>query len=700
MRYLFFCFYLLLICSSNAQELSPQTKLVDFKKIEASIALDTLSKSVIGKITVHFQPKENINAIFLDARGDYKITSNTLKHTTKFEDQKIVISGKFDADQKYEASFSYKVTPKKALYFWGWNEKNTDKNTVNRKQIWTQGQGKYTSHWLPSIDDMNDKIIFDLHIDFDENYTVLSNGLLSKTTTKSNTKTWSYSSSKPISSYLVALVIGKYEHRITSTVNSTVIENYIYPDRKADFESTYRYNKKIFDFLEFEIGIPYPWHTYRQVPVRDFLYAGMENVGCTTFDDDFIVNKNTFEEKNLINISAHELAHQWFGNLITERDSKHHWLHEGFATFYALKAEKHIFGNDYYYFKLYENAELLDRQNGQKNSTPLVSKKANSLTYYQRGAWALVALENLVSAPNFKKIVKEFLTNYATKNVTTDHFLSIVLKHTNKDISDWSKKWLFNNDFPTREALKTLTESDFMRQYLQLAGERTQPLIGKYQYVSKALNFPVNPYLASETVTQLYGETSPEANVLLEKAFKTEHPLVLKTIAETFDKIPAAYESKFRKLLSSDSDSTVEAALYQLWNTFEKHKKTYLELTKDKIGDNNKNIRTAWLALALNTPGFSNEERALFRRELNQYTFPNHPIGLRKFAFQFLAFSDNYTDQSLLNLAEAATHPNWRFNKFCTDTIINLLQDVKYEKRFLHLKQQFPNKVKKLVTTE
>ncbi len=699
MRYLFhfFCFCKL-VCF--AQSLSPQTSLVDFKKIEASIQLDTLSKSVLGKINVQFNPKENVNAIFLDARSEYQIIQVDDRFKVNFENKKIVIKGDFKAKQTYNTSFKYKVTPKKALYFWGWNEKNIDPNSPNRKQIWTQGQGKYTSHWLPSIDDMNDKIIFDLNINFDKNYNVISNGILNDISTNGNIKTWKYSTVKPISSYLVALVVGKYYNEISSTTNGTRLENYIYPDRKKDFESTYRFHQKIFDFLEFEIGVPYPWHTYRQVPVRDFLYAGMENVGCTTFDDDFIVDDQSFDEKNLVNISAHELAHQWFGNLITEKNSKHHWLHEGFATFYALKTEKHIFGNDYYYFKLYENAELLDQQNNRKNTTPLINEKANSLTYYQRGAWAIVALEELIGAPDFKKIVKEFLNTFATKNVTTNQFLAIVLKHTRKDISGWSTKWLYQKEFPTREALNILTTSNFMRQYLQLAGERTQPFIGKYQYLSKALDFPINPYLASEAVSQLYGENSPEAFVLLEKAFKSNNPAVLKTITETFTNIPEAYEQRFKKLLSSDSYTTVENSLYQLWNNFEQHQKKYLDLTKNNIGDNNKNIRAAWLALALNTPGFSNEERNTFRKQLNQFTYPNHSIELRKFAFQFLAFSNNYTDQSLINLSQSAVHPNWRFNKFCSDTIKNLLQDPKYQKRFLHLASQLPNKVQKLIATD
>ena len=93
----------------------------------------------------------------------------------------------------------------------------------------------------------------------------------------------------------------------------------------------------------------YPWKIYRQIPVRDFLYAGMENTTSTIFSQDFVVDSIGFNDKNYINVNAHELAHQWFGDLITSQSSKHHWLQEGFATYYALLAERQLFGDDYFY---------------------------------------------------------------------------------------------------------------------------------------------------------------------------------------------------------------------------------------------------------------------------------------------------------------------------------------------------------------
>ncbi|WP_010521899.1 M1 family metallopeptidase [Aquimarina agarivorans] len=617
-----------------------------------------------------------------------------------YKDNKIYLKGDFKDNQEYSFSFNYTTQPKKALYFWGWDKKNIDPKVPNHKQIWSQGQGKYTSNWLPSIDDMNDKIKFKITVTFNSDYHVISNGNLLEKKSANNLTTWTYQTSHPMSSYLVALAIGKYAIKETKSDSGIPLENYIYPNLVANYEPTYRYHKQIFDFLEGEIGIPYPWSVYRQVPVRDFLYAGMENTGCTIFSDDFIVDKNTFNDQNFVNVSAHELAHQWFGNIVTETDSNHHWLHEGFATYYSLLAEKELFGEDYFFYKLYESAEQLNHQSELQKGSPLVTPKGSSLTYYQHGAWAIVALREWIGDTKFKKIIPQFLKTHQYKNVTTDDFLKIVTEVTGKDVSEFAKKWLHSTKFPAEDALKIVTKSDFMKSYLQLAGERTQPLIGKYQLLSKALDFPTNPYLGQEVVSQLQGDFSATALQLLEKAFDSNQPQVLQALANSLVKIPEAFEPKMAQLLKSKSYAIVEGALYNLWNNFDSKKMSYLQTTKAIIGFNDKNIRSLWLVLALNTPGFSTEERTHFFEELNSYTATNYNFRLRTKAFEYLKLLQSYSDKSLQNLALGATHPNWRFKKSCTATLKELYSNKKYTQRLNRLLSTFPDKIKQLLTNK
>ena len=163
--------------------------------------------------------------------------------------------------------------------------------------------------------------------------------------------------------------------------------------------------KIIFDFLEKEIGVKYPWEIYRQISVRDFLYAGMENTSATLFSSNFVVDSIGFEDRNYTNVNAHELAHQWFGDLVTAESSKHHWLQEGFATYYALLVEKKIYGDDYFYSKLYEYAQQL-QETSKTDTIPVLNAKASSLSFYQKGAWALHVLHERIGDKVFKKAVQ------------------------------------------------------------------------------------------------------------------------------------------------------------------------------------------------------------------------------------------------------------------------------------------------------
>ena len=185
------------------------------------------------------------------------------------------------------------------MYFVGWENKG-------RNQIWTQGQGKYTSNWLPSIDDVNDKIEFDLKFVAPKDYQVLSNGILKSKTDNIRHVLWEYDMQKPMSSYLVAVAVGKYNKKTNISKSGIPLEYYYYPEDSLKVEPTYRFSKKMFDFLEEEIGFAYPWQNYKQVPVHDFLYSGMENTSLTIFSDDFMVDEIGFNDKNYVNVNAHE----------------------------------------------------------------------------------------------------------------------------------------------------------------------------------------------------------------------------------------------------------------------------------------------------------------------------------------------------------------------------------------------------------
>jgi len=204
-----------------------QTEKVDFLELNATVTIDTLNFEIKGQVEVSFKTLIDADSVYLDA-VDMRITpseSNTLKIVNT--DDKIWMTSNFKKDKSYSATFSYECEPKQALYFVGFN------STLKAypSQVWTQGQGKYTSHWLPSLDDMNDKVIFSITYEAPENYEVIANGHLNKTRSRLNHKSWHYEMQKPMSSYLVGFCDGRLQaKRLTKSKKGIPLQVYLEPD--------------------------------------------------------------------------------------------------------------------------------------------------------------------------------------------------------------------------------------------------------------------------------------------------------------------------------------------------------------------------------------------------------------------------------------------------------------------------------------
>ncbi|SHI49007.1 M1 family metallopeptidase [Aquimarina spongiae] len=658
---------------------------VDFSNAKVRISLFPEQKQIEGMVTYDFEVVSNTPSFWIDAQ---KMTINSVALDGKevkfdYDDSKILVQSDFKEGNTHKVSVSYTASPTKALYF--------VKDYSGNHQIWTQGQGKYSSNWVPSFDDMNEKVEFDLTIDYKKGFEVIANGKLEKMEAiNDSVNRWQYDMKAPMSSYLLAFAAGKYEKVVETSASGIPLEMYFYPEVKDKFESTYKHSKRMFDFLEEEIGYAYPWQNYKQIPVKDFLYAGMENTGTTIFSDAFLVDEIAFVDRNYINVNAHELAHQWFGDLITETEGTHHWLQEGFATYYALLIEKDIFGEDYFLYKLYESAEQLTELSKSKQATSLLDPKASSLTFYQRGAWVLYALRDLIGDTSFKITIHNFLEKYKFKNVETENFFDIAEEVSGKELDDFVTLWLENIEFPSQHALDILTKSAFIKKYLGLAQERTQPIAGKWGTLAKSLDFPVNDYIGQEVVYQLAGDTSPEVIALYDQAFETNNIFVRQAIASTLSKIPKGLQEQYESLLKDDSYATIEPALYHLWANFPEKRSEYLESTKEIIGFNDKNVRILWLVLALSTQEYQTQNHQGFFQELSGYTSSKYNFSTRENAFAYLESLQAFSEHSMIDLVDGATHHNWRFRNSCRKILDKLLKEEKYRKKYVDLKNSLP----------
>jgi aminopeptidase N len=637
-------FCLLIASVSFAQ----QTDYVDFKRIEALMVFNPISvdSTTYNSYEVDFKMLKQKDSVYLDA-FNMKFKHVALNETAvkfKNNNEKLIIYNVFEKGKTYRLSFVFNNAPKKAMYFLGWD--NDGKN-----QIWTQGQGKYTSNWLPSIDDTNDKIEFDLKFVASEQYEVISNGKLVSKSDSLGNLLWEYDMQKPMSSYLVALAIGKYNKKTETSKSGIPLEYYYYPEDSLKVEPTYRYSKQMFDFLEEEVGFAYPWQNYKQVPVHDFLYAGMENTSCTIFSDAFVVDSIGFNDKNYVNVNAHELAHQWFGNLVTATSGDHHWLQEGFATYYALLAERDIFGDDYFYFKLYESVVELGRQDIAGAGTSLLNPKSSSLTFYQRGAWVLQALRTLVGDEVFGQSVRNYLEKYQYSNVKTSYFISEVELLYGRSLSRFVDVWIRQKNFPVDAALGLLKQqSTFINEYLMIDCEVKNSKCSEY----------LKYYASDEAKIKIISQV-PE--LVTKDVFKNSLK-VRQAISKYVTKIPKALKEDYESLLDDKSYITIENALYNLWVNFPLERSKYLSKTRNIQGFSDKNVRLLWLVLNLNTPYYQADNKQGVYNELVGYTDEKYNAELRISAFQYLDLIKACNDVCKSNLENAKSHHNWRLVKF------------------------------------
>ena len=684
--------WLLLLASPffiNAQ----QIEVLDVEKISGTIHLLPKTESVEGKLQVKFKVLQSTDSIYLDAiKMDAEITKKSSSKPKLFSaEKKIYFIDQFEVGKTYEVEFTYQATPQQTLYFVGWDNDGSN-------QIWSQGQGKYTSHWLPSLDDMNDKIEFDLSYQVPQDYEVAANGKLVNKEKKGKEQLWHFDMQHPMSSYLVAVAVGKFEAKEITSTSGIPIKLYYEAQDEEKVEWTYKHSKKIFDFFEEEIGVAYPWQNYKQIPVRDFLYAGMENTTATIFSDMFMVDQIGFIDRNYVNVNAHELAHQWFGDLVTEKSGTHHWLQEGFATYYALLAEREIFGDDYFYFKLYQNAEKLKELSDSGKGEALKNAKASSLTFYQKGAWALHILREKVGDEAFKSGVKNYLNTYAFQNVETEDFIDEIEKASGMDLTQFEEDWLAQSAFKSSQALASLRESEFMEEYLSLIALRTISMEEKYESLNKVLDFPVNDYLGQEVVAQLAQENAGDVIQLYRKAFDTNNVLVRQAISTYLQKIPQSLQKKYEGLLNDRSYLTLEQALFNLWQNFPENRSQYLTELQNVEGFSNKNVRLLWLTLSLVTPEFQPENTSKFYQELSGYTSAKYAYEIRQNAFGFLYQIESFTEQNYLDLMQGSVHPVWRFRNFCRELLTELASKEKHRAMLYSLKEKASAKQQKVLT--
>ncbi|GAB4454119.1 MAG: hypothetical protein OHK0036_17510 [Bacteroidia bacterium] len=437
-------------CYYKDAGLSAREHLVDFQHINLILDFDTLNSKVFGNVTHTFKAlRENLDSLILDAVNiNVKSISFKNKSLSNFQIKDnllyIYFPEKLKKNEIANINIIYECTPKKGLYFIGWN----DSLHFSQRQIWSQGQGIDNRHWIPMFDDMSDKITQDIVVHFNKKYQVISNGILvEKKDLKNNIAEWHYRMTKPHAPYLIMLAIGSYKTRTYTSKSGVKVTAYYYPQKEYCADTTFRYSSQMMDFLEKETGLKYPWEQYSVVPVQEYMYGAMENTTATIFGDFFLVDAYSINDRDFLAVAAHELAHQWFGDYITARAQAHVWLQESFATHYNWLVEKEYFGNDHYDWIRKSATENILKES-EKNLLPIAHSGAGTTRIYPKGAYVLHMLKYVVGKNQFDKSIQRYLQNHSYSNVETNDLLIAFYEETGMYLDWFFDEWIYKGGEP------------------------------------------------------------------------------------------------------------------------------------------------------------------------------------------------------------------------------------------------------------
>ncbi|MDZ4746721.1 MAG: M1 family metallopeptidase [bacterium] len=418
----------------------PREHVVDVERMSVDVRFDPPAGLVTGKVTHTFRVlRSRVDSIVFDGihirirsalLGGKPVRTTTTDTTVIVHCEPALL-----ADQVDSVMFTYEAEPRRGLYFIGWG----DSTNRMRRQIWTQGQGIDHRHWIPMYDEMNDKMITETIVTFDSAYNVLSNGTnVSVVSNNDGTKTWHYLMTKPHASYLLMLAIGKYDITERRAKSGVVNRLYSYPEFPERIEPTYRMSTDAMDFLESELGVPYPWESYSQVPVADFTFGAMENTTATVFGDFFLTDSRGWLDRSYVNVNIHELTHQWFGDYITARSSKHAWLQESFATFYPHLMLRGYGGEDaYQWSRRGMHQQALSA--GEKDRLPIVHPSAGTARIYPKGASVIDMMRYTFGERDVRTVFTHYLKHHAYSNVETSD-----LYHSFQDTLGITPDWFFD----------------------------------------------------------------------------------------------------------------------------------------------------------------------------------------------------------------------------------------------------------------
>ncbi|MGE5729569.1 MAG: M1 family aminopeptidase [Gemmatimonas sp.] len=417
-----------------------------------AISYDLEKRSVTGEVETRLVVKlEPTDTIRLDASqltidGAFDAAHHNLRFAFDTSSATVHLARRARVGDTVVFSLRYHGRPERGMYF-----------VPRRRVMWTQGEAIETPSWVPTWNAPNDKTTWEILVTADTGVSVLSNGRLVEVTTAEGgaKKVWHWSQEKPASTYLYSIVAGRFSI-LHDSWRGIPVEYWVATDTVNAGWRTFGETPSMIEIYSRVLGVNFPWSKYDQSVIPDFTYGGMENVTATTQTDLALHGAGGEPEASGRGLDAHELAHQWFGDLTTTATWAHAWLNEGLTTYMESVHEEKSRGWDAAQLNwIGQQKEAMDADLNQERPLVYGNDRGRdpillffSGHIYPKGAQLAHQLRRLLGDSLFWAGMHRFLVDNAYKPVETADYAIAMEKVSGRDLDWFFDQWAYGIGYP------------------------------------------------------------------------------------------------------------------------------------------------------------------------------------------------------------------------------------------------------------
>ncbi|HEY0190571.1 MAG TPA: M1 family aminopeptidase [Kofleriaceae bacterium] len=425
-------------------------RVVDIQHVALVIEVDPAARRVAGTATLHTRViAPDPVAVELDAVELVieAVTVNGAGAGFRHDGRRlrVELAGGAPAGSELVIAVRYHGSPRRGLYFIAPDAGYPDKPV----QVWTQGQDEDSRYWFPCFDSPNAKASSEVTVTVPAPLFAVSNGTLVSDRTDGDRRTLAWRLDVPHSCYLVTLAIGDFA-TIETRWRDLPVVYYVERGREAAAQRTLARTPEMLELFSQKFGVPYPYPRYAQVFVADFIFGGMENTSATTLTDTVLLDERAALDYDVDALVAHELAHQWFGDLVTCRDWGEGWLNEGFATYSEYIWREHHEGRDAADLELDEWAEMYFGEDSGRYRRTIATKHYEEPIdifdhhLYEKGGRVLHMLRDVIGDAAFDRAIAYYLGKHRHGVVESRDLARAIEEATGKNLDWFFSQWVID----------------------------------------------------------------------------------------------------------------------------------------------------------------------------------------------------------------------------------------------------------------